>query len=82
MKLVADPDASAVSLSLELCGSGALLCEAFFDGKKVGEAKREYAEGLTPVELKLSECHPWQVGSFRFAILVELWLQMRSSTQI
>lgn len=62
MKLVTDPDASTVSLSLELCGYGSLLCEAFYEGKKVGEASRAYAEGVASIQLTLSEQHLWQVG--------------------
>ena len=62
MRLVTDPDAATASISLELEGSGALACEAYYEGKMVGEAKREYAEGFCSVELSLSECHPWQVG--------------------
>ena len=58
------PDAinSSVSVSFELEGSADLSAEVYFEGKKVGEAKKKNLSVTGNLEISLSESHLWDVG--------------------
>ena len=65
MKLITDPVNATVSLQLELSGKGDLLAEAYYEGRKVGEAKKVGCSGVANLELALSETHLWELGAGR-----------------
>ena len=64
-KIYPDIHNASVTVSARLNGTGSLSCEAFYNGKSVGEAKAEYAAENCILQLKLDEVHPWEVGNGR-----------------
>ena len=58
------PDANncSVSISAELIGSGDIKAEAYFAGKKVGEASKKNVSVTANLEIALSESHLWDLG--------------------
>ena len=56
-----DVAGQCVTISGTLCGGGNIKAQAFYEGKKVGEAQRE-AKGAFNFVLPLSELHLWELG--------------------
>ncbi len=57
-----DAENKSVTVEAELCGRGDFSAEVFFNGKKVGEAKKKNLSVLGTLEVKLSEKHLWELG--------------------
>ncbi len=69
-KIVPDAENASVSVSLELAGEGDLTAEVYYDGKKVGEAKKQGLSVFGTVDIALSEKHLWELGAGRLYDLV------------
>ncbi len=61
-KITPDAKNSTVSIECELCGEGDLKAEAYFEGKKVGEATKKSLSVTGNLEIQLSETHLWELG--------------------
>ena len=73
------PDAAngLLTVQAQVCGSAAFRCTALYDGKPVGEAALEHADGCCTVQLKLAQTHLWEAGHGR---LYDLVLQFGDDT--
>ena len=60
-----DVDNCRVGITADLRGNNTFGVEVYYEGKKVGEAKRENSFGITNVMVDLSEKHLWEVGAGR-----------------
>ena len=60
--IIPDVNNASVSVSFELEGKGDISAEVFFEGKKVGEAKKKSVSVTASLEIALSESHLWDVG--------------------
>ncbi len=69
-KIVPDLENQSVSISAELCGSGDLSAEVFYNGKKVGEASKKSLSVTGQLEIALSEKHVWELGNGRLYDLI------------
>ena len=69
-KIVPDLENVSVSVNAELCGSGDLSAEVFYNGKKVGEASKKNLSVTGQLEIKLSEKHVWELGNGRLYDLI------------
>lgn len=61
-KIYPDEEQCCATISFELFGKGRLSCEAYFDGRKVGEKTLRNASGNCMIRLDLSERHLWEAG--------------------
>ena len=68
------PDAAngLLTVQAQLCGSAPFSCKATYDGRPVGAAALDTADGYCTVQLKLTEKHLWEAGHGR---LYDLTLQ-------
>ena len=66
------PDYMNARLNLEvaLCGKGAFMAEAFYEGKSVGKATANADGGYLSLNLQLTETHLWEIGNGRLYDLV------------
>ena len=64
-----DVAGQCIIISGTLCGGGNVKAEAFYDGKKVGEASRD-VKGAFSFVMPLSELHLWELGNGRLYDLV------------
>ena len=71
------PDAAngLLTVQAQLCGSAPFSCKATYDGRPVGAAALDTADGYCTVQLKLTEKHLWEAGHGR---LYDLTLQFGS----
>ena len=69
-KLTPDLENTSVAIDLELCGSGDLSAEVYYEGKLVGKATKKNKSVTAQMEVQLSECHPWELGNGRLYDLV------------
>lgn len=53
---------ATVTVDAELCGTADLSAEVFYQGKKVGEAKKKDLSVTASLEIALSETHLWDLG--------------------
>ena len=60
-----DVNNASVSISCELCGSGALEARVYYEGRLVGSAARKAASVTANLEVALSETHLWELGAGR-----------------
>ena len=61
-KLLPDLVNGTVTVLTELRGTGDLSAEVYYNGKKVGEAKKKDLSVTGQMEISLSEIHPWELG--------------------
>lgn len=61
------PDAAngTVSIFAELCGTGDLSAEVYFEGKKMGAAAKKNRRVNGTLEIELAEKHLWELGNGR-----------------
>ncbi len=64
-KILTDAENATVSVQAELCGKGDFSAEVFYEGKKVGEAKKQNLSVHGELEIALSEKHLWELGNGR-----------------
>lgn len=64
-KLTPDFENCSVLVDAELCGTGDLSVEVFYEGRKVGQGLKKNKAVTAQMEISLSECHPWEVGHGR-----------------
>lgn len=64
-KITPDLENGTVMIDAELCGCGDLRAEAYYEGKKVGEAVKKNRAVTAQMEIQLSEIHPWELGNGR-----------------
>ena len=69
-KIYPDSDNGSVTISAELSGRGDILCEAFYNGKSVGKAKKMNVSAHTMLQIDLDETHLWKVGEGRLYDLI------------
>ncbi len=69
-KIIPDLENVSVSINAELCGTGDLSAEVFYEGKKVGEASKKNLSVNGQLEIQLSEKHIWELGAGRLYDLV------------
>ena len=71
------PDAAngLLTVQAQLCGSAPFSCKATYNGRPVGAAALDTADGYCTVQLKLTEKHLWEAGHGR---LYDLTLQFGS----
>ena len=69
-KIIPDLENVSVSINAELCGTGDLSAEVFYEGKKVGEASKKNLSVNGQLEIQLSEKHVWELGAGRLYDLV------------
>ena len=65
-----DIENGIVSITARLAGVGDLFAEVFYQGKKVGEARRKKQRVTAHMEIALSETHLWEVGQGRLYDIV------------
>ena len=61
-KITPDLENASVMIEAELCGSGDFSAEVYFDGRKVGEGFKKNKSVTAQLEIRLSECHAWELG--------------------
>lgn len=71
-RLFPDAKNGLLTVQAQLCGSAPFSCKATYDGKPVGVAALDTADGYCTVQLKLTEKHLWEAGHGR---LYDLTLQ-------
>lgn len=59
-----------VNISAQLCGSGTLVAEAFYDENPVGRVETVSNGGVVNITINLTEKHLWEVGNGRLYDLV------------
>ena len=64
-KFTPDLENASVLVEAELCGTGDLSVEVFYEGRKVGEGLKKNKAVTAQMEIQLSECHPWELGNGR-----------------
>ncbi len=69
-RILPDAQNATVAINAELCGTGDLSAEVFYEGKKVGEAKKSGLSVTGQLEIALSEKHLWELGNGRLYDLV------------
>lgn len=66
VRLIPDPDNCCVHISAGVAGTGTLKAEAYYEGRKVGEAEGSLSTGdLAELTVTLSERHLWEPGAGR-----------------
>ncbi len=71
-RLFPDAQNGLLTVQAQFCGSAPFSCKATYDGKQVGAAALDTADGCRTVQLKLAEKHLWEAGHGR---LYDLTLQ-------
>ncbi len=69
-RYVTDINNVTVNITAQLCGSGTLVAEAFYDGKSVGKAETVSNGGTANLTINLAQKHLWEVGNGRLYDLV------------
>ncbi len=64
-RLDGDAENAILNITAELCGKGELSAEVFYEGRKVGEARKQVSAITAYLEIPLSEKHLWEVGCGR-----------------
>ncbi len=65
VRMEGDIQTGTLSVAAELCGTGDFSAEAYYQGKKVGEAFKKSQSVTAHLEIALSETHLWEVGHGR-----------------
>ena len=64
-KLTPDLENESVMVEAELCGTGDLTVEVYYDGRLVGQGVKKNKAVTAQMEIALSECHLWELGNGR-----------------
>lgn len=59
------PQDGSVTITVDLAGCASLCLDITYQGKPMGKAEREKAQGLLTVTIPLNETHLWEVGKGR-----------------
>lgn len=61
-KFTPDLENCSVSVECELCGKNDLVCEVYYNGKKVGEGSKKAVSVTASMDIALCEKHVWDLG--------------------